>query len=174
MNSKIRSGIFILLLACSSYNLLAQVSVQPGQLAAFIAGSQPDGITERDPIRFSPDGVITTNHMKPIAHVDGNADRRAATVWKLSIAAMLGATAMDAATSVGKNERNPILRSSDGMFGGRGIAIKSSLAALCIVPQILLRNHREFRKPFIIANFVNTGIFTFAVAHNAALKPAHR
>ena len=173
MNSKIGSGILIWLLVGSSF-ALAQAFVQPGQPTVSVTGAQTDGIAGTAPIRLSPDGVIATNGTKTIAQIDGTPDRRSETIWKISMAAMLGATAIDAATSIGKNERNPLLRSSDGSFGGKGIAIKSSLAALCIVPQILLRNHREFRKPFIIANFVNTGIFTFAAAHNLGMSPAHR
>lgn len=50
--------------------------------------------------------------------------------WKrhLDTALHLGATSADAASSWGRVELNPVLRSSDGRFGARGLAIKGTFA----------------------------------------------
>src|SRR5689334_12457450 len=50
-------------------------------------------------------------------------------LWMTSIAAMVGATAADAATSWGKWEGNSLLASSDGTFGARGLTFKAGMAA---------------------------------------------
>jgi hypothetical protein len=72
---------------------------------------------------------------------------------------------------MGKVERNPLLASSDGTFGARGIGIKFGLAGASLVPQLLLRNHKELRKVFAIANFVDAGIFAGVAAHNMGVQP---
>lgn len=166
MNSRLRLAIWTVVMACGSYRAFAQSGLQPGQ----VASSQSDS-PWHSPIQLSADGISATSGLRSVAQVADKSDR-AGVIWKISIAAMLAATTMDAVSSMGKQESNPLLRSSDGTFGARGIAVKGSLAALCIAPQILLRNHHELRKPFIIANSISTGLFTFAAVHNSGVAPA--
>lgn len=52
--------------------------------------------------------------------------------WKAHLADTaihLGATSLDAASSWGRVELNPVLRSSDGRFGARGLGIKLGIFA---------------------------------------------
>jgi hypothetical protein len=170
MNATVGLTVLRLIVVLSASPLFAQSIGQPGQLASPIESSALDQDRGIAPIRLSPDGVSASNSLMPVAHVEDRSDRRSSTIWKISMAAMLGATAMDAASSMGKQESNPLLRSSDGTFGARGIAIKSSLAALCIAPQLLLRSRHELRKPLTIANFIGTGLFTFAAIHNQGVR----
>jgi hypothetical protein len=86
----------------------------------------------------------------------------------------LGASAFDAFSSLGKHESNPLLRSADGSFGAKGIAIKSGLAGISLAPQIVFRDRKDLRKIFTIANFVSTGVFATVATHNLGIKPVQQ
>lgn len=90
-------------------------------------------------------------------------------VWAASIAALLGGTTMDAASSWGKSETNPLLRSANGTFGMRGLMIKGGLAGAVIAPEILMRNNEEAKKKFAIVNFIAAGVFSAVVFHNLTI-----
>ena len=90
-------------------------------------------------------------------------------IWTASIAALLGGTAMDAASSWGKAETNPILRSANGTFGMQGLLIKGGLAGAVIAPEILMRNNPEAKKKFAIVNFIAAGVFSAVVFHNLTI-----
>jgi hypothetical protein len=133
---------------------------------------KPVAVTSTQPIQLSPVGESPMHVVSPIAKVNDSSDRRTTLLWKISIATMLASTALDAGSSMGKHEANPLLRSSNGTFGSRGIAIKAGLAGFTLVPQIALRNRHDLRKAFTIANFIDTGIFTAVSAHNMGIKAA--
>jgi hypothetical protein len=90
-------------------------------------------------------------------------------VWAASIAALLGGTTMDAASSWGKSETNPILRSANGTFGMRGLLIKGGLAGAVLAPEILMRNNEEAKKKFAVVNFIAAGVFSAVVFHNLSV-----
>ncbi len=90
-------------------------------------------------------------------------------IWALSIAAVLGGTTMDAVSSWGKAETNPLLRSANGTFGARGLMIKGGLAGAMIAPEFLLRNNEEAKKKLAIVNFVAAGVFSAVVMHNLTI-----
>ena len=90
-------------------------------------------------------------------------------LWLTSAIAMLGATAADAGTSWSYNEGNGILASHNGSFGARGLGIKMGTAGGLLVPQYLLRHHKDFRSKFIAANFAEAGIFGVTAIHNVRL-----
>src|SRR3954454_20932833 len=164
----------ILLLSLSCSRSFAQAPVETGQPAAQIRVVEPTvtsnqpirlsavgespastvksvALTSTQPIQLSPVGELPMNMVSPIAKVRDSSDRRTTLLWKISIATMLASTALDAGSSMGKHEANPLLRSSNGTFGSKGIAIKASLAGLTLAPQIAFRNRRDLRKAFTIA-----------------------
>lgn len=104
-----------------------------------------------------------------IAQVQTPHDRTMQRVWIASMLAMAGATAFDAASSWGKSEGNGFLASADGSFGARGLSIKAAIAAAVIVPQLLLRRHKELNRRFLTGNFVQAGIFTAVSIHNLGI-----
>jgi hypothetical protein len=168
MNIKLWPAV-ILAIVFSSLGAYAQAPVQPGQIALRTAAVEP---VANGPIVLSSTGELPYERsLQPARSLRSDPDRRMATIWKISIATMLAASAWDAATSMGKVERNPLLASSDGTFGARGIGIKFGLAGASLVPQLLLRNHKELRKVFAIANFVDAGIFAGVAAHNMGVQP---
>jgi hypothetical protein len=169
MNIKLWPGFVILAIVFSSLGAYAQTPVQPGQIALRTAAVEP--IANGPIVLSSTGGLPYERSLQPARSVRSDPDRRMATIWKISIATMLAASAWDAASSMGKVERNPLLASSDGAFGAKGIGIKFGLAGLSLAPQLLLRNHRELRKVFAIANFVDAGIFAGVAAHNMGVQP---
>lgn len=91
-------------------------------------------------------------------------------LWIASIFAMSAATATDAYSSWHKRETNSFLASSDGDFGAKGVAIKAGIASAVLIPQVLLRRHKDWHLPFAASNFLEAGIFAGATAHNFQVK----
>jgi hypothetical protein len=90
-------------------------------------------------------------------------------VWGASIAALLGGTTMDAASSWGKSESNPLLRSANGTFGMKGLMIKGGLAGAMLAPEIMMRNNEDAKKKLAIVNFIAAGVFSAVVFHNLTI-----
>jgi hypothetical protein len=165
----------VLTVGIGSFRAYAQAPAQPGQIALQAAVAVTDASSgAARPVQLSPTGELPSGSLLPSRKPRFQDGARAATVWKISIATMLGATAWDAASSMGKQEANPLLRSSNGTFGGKGIAIKAGLAGLSLAPQIIFRDRKDLRKLFTIANFVNTGIFVGVATHNMGIKSVQR
>jgi hypothetical protein len=175
MDVKCWSGIVALAFTFGTVSLQAQAPRQPGQIAPRVAATDPDS---SQPIVLSPSGELPASpYASPlrssrIASVSD--DQRSVTLWKISMATMLAATAFDAASSWGKSEQNPLLASSNGTFGAKGLAIKGSLAGVSLVPQLIFRNNKELRKIFTIINFGDTAMFTAIGAHNLGIKPVQQ
>jgi hypothetical protein len=89
-------------------------------------------------------------------------------LWKASLAALAVAAVADVVTSYGKRELNPALRSPDGRFGRRGLAIKSLVTGSALAGQwFLVRRAPESGRYAALANFGIAGVFSAAAVHNA-------
>lgn len=88
-------------------------------------------------------------------------------LWKWSVAALVAATAADAATSMNNSEANPLLRSSNRRFGARGLLLKSGLAAGTVTFEFHFAKRTNGYKRFAILNFIQAGAFSAIAAHNA-------
>jgi hypothetical protein len=93
---------------------------------------------------------------------------RAPRLWKASLAVLAVAAVADVVTSYGKRELNPALRSTDGRFGSRGLAIKSLVTGSALAGQwFLVRRAPESGRYAAVANFGMAGVFSAAAVHNA-------
>lgn len=90
--------------------------------------------------------------------------------WKWSMLALVAGTACDAATSINNPEGNPILRSSNGQFGYRGLLLKSALASGTIAFEFRFAKRTRMYKPLAIFNFVQAGLFAGAAAYNSTFS----
>jgi hypothetical protein len=91
--------------------------------------------------------------------------------WLASVAALAGASVLDAHSSWGKRELNPLLRGSDGRFGARGLAIKSSLTGGCVLLQwLLLRRDGEGEKAAAVINSAIAAGLTAAAIRNLRIN----
>jgi len=150
------------LLTLGSAAVGAQNLVSPGQLAGLA-----DGVAARSPFAA---GVVGTLSKHDIAIVEDQHEKRVRNVWIASILAMTAATTVDAVSSWHKQESNGLLASSNGTFGGRGVALKAGIAAGFLTPQIIFRRHRDWHAAFAVGNFAEAGIFTGAAIHNFRVK----
>jgi len=105
--------------------------------------------------------------LAPLAAQDTGGHRTWHRIWQASISAVLGGAAADAATSWGKYETNPALRSGGLAFGGRALGLKCGITAGLLAPQLLLvRHHPQAAKAAAIINFSAAGVLGFQAARN--------
>jgi hypothetical protein len=104
-----------------------------------------------------------------IANVEDRHEQRLKYLWIASMFAMAAGTGADAATSWHKRESNPLLASSDGTFGSKGIGIKAGLAGGLLLPQILFRKNKDLHTAFTIGNFAQAGLFSGIAIHNVGI-----
>ncbi len=104
-----------------------------------------------------------------IANVEDRHEQRLKCLWITSIFAMAAGTGADAATSWHKKESNPLLASSDGTFGAKGIGIKAGVAGGVLLPQILFHKNKDLRTAFTIGNLAQAGLFSGIAIHNAGI-----
>ncbi len=143
-----------------SAHLQAQSMVQPGQIAAASQSRISSGL-----LASVSTGPMTAPAVE-IATVPDHRSRTVNRVWLASLFAVTGASALDAASSWGKYERNPLLASSNGTFDSRGLVLKAGLAGAIVIPQLFLHKHQELKAKFAIFNFAGAGAFTAVAIHN--------
>jgi hypothetical protein len=183
MNFLIRKTSAILVLACTSSfaSVAAPASTELIAGGGLAPASSDAGVAQT----LASHAVAPPNRLRPVfgaspliskviqPEPDPKSEKKARKtrlVWRASMAAFATATALDAATSVGKYESNPLLRSADGKFGMKGMAIKGGLAGVVLVPQIAFRNHRELHSKFAIINFAETAFFAGLAIHNMGIS----
>ena len=89
--------------------------------------------------------------------------------WVLSAVALVAANILDARSSIGRQELNPLLRNGRGEFScGRAVAMKSAgLGGVLVVEALLMRTRPELARTSSIVNFVSAGAVTAAVVNNS-------
>ncbi len=153
----------VLFVGSMSIAVEAATPPQPGQLATAATIAPLTANT-------SAAGAPIVAPSVTIAQGDTRHDRIMKGLWISSVVAAIAGTSFDAASSWGKLESNGLLASSNGTFGAKGLSIKAGVAAGVIVPQILLRKHKELRTAFIIGNFGEGAIFSAAAIHNLGIQ----
>ena len=91
------------------------------------------------------------------------------TLWRVSLASLAVANAMDLQSSWGKHELNPTLSGPTGTFGGQGALIKLSLqGGLMSIEYFLTRGHpsRKLYRALSMINFGAAGTMGAIAAHN--------
>ena len=96
------------------------------------------------------------------------------TLWHVSEALLVAGNAADAATSWGKYETNPMLRTGQS-FGYGSLAIKLAMTAGSVAVQHYVAhkspNHIRY---FIPANLAAAAALGFVAAHNTTVPPVSR
>ncbi len=165
MRSLVLKSAAAVLFTASTGTLFAQSVTKPGQIAA-----APEAVLSP---RLAP--AISPSAINPkisIPSFEERHDRKANRIWLGSMLAMGAATGMDAGSSWGKREGNSLLASSDGTFGAKGLSIKAGVAAGVILPQILLRHHKDLKSMFAIGNFAEAALFGGVAIHNMGIAAA--
>lgn len=91
--------------------------------------------------------------------------------WALSLAPLFASQALDAASSYGMRELNPLLAGSDGSFGMKATGIKFGVTgALAGAEYLVVRRHPASAKFFTMVNWVTAGATTGLAVHNFGLR----
>ena len=91
--------------------------------------------------------------------------------WQLSLAPLVASQALDASSSYGMRELNPLLTSPNGGFEAKALSIKLGMTAAAVgVEYLIVRKHPGAARRLAALNWA-TGVVTagFAV-HNYAIK----
>jgi len=90
--------------------------------------------------------------------------------WAISLAPLWASEALDAASSYGLREQNPLLAGSNGSFGMKAAGIKFGVVGALVGGEYLLvRKHPASAKFFTIVNWVTAGATTGLAVHNFRL-----
>jgi hypothetical protein len=87
--------------------------------------------------------------------------RRDLNLWKISAATLLAGNAMDATSSWGKRELNPMLSGSGGTFGKEGALLKLGVAGGVVAVEYLVLRHRpshSFARALAWINFGDAAV----------------
>ena len=95
--------------------------------------------------------------------------------WVASVAGLVAANVLDAHSSWGRVEVNPMLRSRDGRFGGRAIAFKAGVTAgVVLIEALSMRRRPDLTSGCALVNFGAAGALGAAAAHNYRLPGGRR
>jgi hypothetical protein len=90
--------------------------------------------------------------------------------WAISLAPLFASEALDAASSYGMRELNPLLAGSNGGFGMRATALKFGvIGALAGAEYLVVRKRPASAKFFTLVNWVTAGATTGLAVHNFGL-----
>jgi hypothetical protein len=109
----------------------------------------------------------------PVAHESVEDTARAAAVrsWKISLAPLIASQALDASSSYGMHELNPVLASANGGFEMKGVMLKLGVTGAVVGAEYLIvRKYPRSARVIAKLNWT-TGIVTTGFAiHNYAIK----
>jgi hypothetical protein len=90
--------------------------------------------------------------------------------WSISLAPLFASQALDAASSYGMRELNPLLASPDGGFGMKATSLKFGvIGALATTEYFLVRKYPRSAKVFTIVNWTTAGATSALAVHNYSL-----
>ena len=91
--------------------------------------------------------------------------------WTISLAPVLASQALDASSSWGMRELNPVLAGSNGGFGGKAAGIKLGVTgALLGVEYLVIRKHPGSAKVFAKLNWASAVVTTSFAVHNFTIR----
>jgi len=116
------------------------------------------------PVLRSPEEIAAAQKAQDLKDVRSNAWRRR---WMLSLAPLAASEGLDAASSWGLRELNPVLAGSDGRFGMKAAGIKFGVVGgLVGVEAVLIKKFPAAAKFFSVVNFSTAGITAGLAVHN--------
>jgi len=99
------------------------------------------------------------------------AETKKGKLWRASLAVLGAVSIADMHSSMGRREANPFLRSDDGRFHGRGIALKSIfIGSVAGAQWLMVRKHPNAAGYAAAANFAAASLTGAVVVRNHMLK----
>ena len=90
--------------------------------------------------------------------------------WAISLAPLFASQALDAASSYGMRELNPLLASPNGGFGRKATTLKFGvIGALAATEYFVVRKYPRSAKVFTIVNWTAAGATSALAVHNYSL-----
>jgi hypothetical protein len=103
--------------------------------------------------------------------IDQTALTAAKRAWKISLAPFAAGQTLDAASSYGRPELNPLIASSDGGFGTKAAIVKVGVSgALVGVEYLLVRKYPRSARVLAKLNWSGAVLSTSLAVHNFALR----
>ncbi len=91
--------------------------------------------------------------------------------WVVSLAPLVGSQVLDAHSSWGHRELNPLLADANGGFGMKAAGIKfGAVAAAAGVEYVLVKKYPRAAKFFTIVNVASAGVTSSLAVHNYNLR----
>ena len=91
--------------------------------------------------------------------------------WVVSLAPLVASQVLDAHSSWGHRELNPLLADASGGFGMKAAGIKfGTVAAVVGVEYVLVKKYPRTAKFFSIVNVASAGVTSSLAIHNYNLK----
>lgn len=91
--------------------------------------------------------------------------------WKRSLIALAASQSLDAVSSYGMRELNPLMASPDGRFGAKAVSIKAgATAAIVLAEHLIVQKHPAAARLFSHMNWSNAVLTTAVAAHNFAIR----
>ncbi|MBM3761634.1 MAG: hypothetical protein FJW36_15470 [Acidobacteria bacterium] len=106
-------------------------------------------------------------NLKEEARIQEKAQKR----WMWSAIALTAASFADVHSSWGKREANSLLRSNDGTFGGKGLAIKMSMVGGILLGQhVMVSKSPSIAKALTFTNYGMAGMKIGVAARNYQIE----
>lgn len=125
------------------------------------------------PALITPALPVIDNSVESLSRESGkpeNADRNWQKRWAISLAPLIASEALDASSSYGLRELNPVLAQPDGRFGMKAAGIKFGvIGGLVGVEYLLVRKFPRSAKFFTVINWTTAGATTGLAIHNYTL-----
>ncbi len=91
--------------------------------------------------------------------------------WRRSLIAVAASQSLDAISSWGMRELNPLLASADGRFGGRAVSIKlGATAAIAFAEYLVVKKYPRAARVFSRVNWSSAALTTGIALHNFAVR----
>jgi hypothetical protein len=124
-------------------------------------------------LAFLITGVVSCAADLPVVHrsIDETARAAALKSWKISLAPLVASQALDASSSYGMRELNPLLSSANGGFEMKGAAIKlGATGAVVGVEYLIVRKYPRSAAIISKLNWTSGIVTTGFAIHNYAIR----
>ena len=113
---------------------------------------------------------LTPSSIEELSDPSGRAATKWRRQWAVSLAPLVVSQSLDAASSYGMRELNPLLAGPNGGFGMKATGIKFGMTgALAGIEYLLVKKYPRSAKFFTIVNWSTAGVTTGLAAHNFRL-----
>lgn len=113
-------------------------------------------------------GALEAAHPAPRLALEPARDK---TAWKRSLIAVAASQALDAASSYGMRELNPLLASPEERFGARAISIKlGATATIVVVESLIVKKYPGAARLLSRLNWSSAALTAGFAAHNFAIR----